>query len=323
MKTTLLKIVSLALSVAALGLGALVADTASHAAALQHEAQVQGYYRTKVGAFEITALLDGTSTFDAHWLKAETAALQPLATKHFQQADKLVGTVSACLVNTGKELILVDTGAGGFWGGPAFGHLAESLRASGYRPEQVDRVLLTHLHADHVAGLRNPDGKRRFPNATVSMLRQDSDFWLSKEIASKAPPEAKEFFDLAQASAKPYQAAGKWKPIAPGDEVAPGVRSRPIAGHTPGHTGPAPAVPVTWALAQGRERVRLGSSAVLTFALSRHLDDGVTARPDAEMGPSIVTASTSRLPRHHSAKTNRRLLAAVRDHGSVSPSGGQ
>jgi glyoxylase-like metal-dependent hydrolase (beta-lactamase superfamily II) len=114
--------------------------------------------------------------------------------------------VGAFLVNTGKQLILVDTRAGGFWGGTAMGHLTQSLRASGYRPEQVDIVLLTHLHADHVAGLRNPDGTRKFPKATVSMLQADSDFWLSKEIASKAPPEAKEFFDLAQASAKPYQA---------------------------------------------------------------------------------------------------------------------
>ena len=210
---------------------------ASYAAAPFHETQVPGFYRTKVGAFEVTALLDGTSTFEAQWLKAEPNTLQPLAAKQFQPADKLAGTVAAFLVNTGKQVILVDTGTGGFWGGKAMGHLAQNLRAAGYRPQQVDIVLLTHLHADHVAGLRNADGKRKFPNATVSMLQADSDFWLSKEIASKAPAEAKEFFDLAQASAKPYQAAGKWKPIAPGEEIAPGVRSRPIVGHTPGHTG--------------------------------------------------------------------------------------
>ena len=218
-------------------LGMLFASLVSYAAAPLRDTQVPGFYRTKVGALEVTALLDGTTTFEAQWLKAEPAILQPLAAKQFQPADKLAGTVAAFLVNTGKQLILVDTGTGGFWGGKGMGHLTQSLRASGYRPEQVDIVLLTHLHADHVAGLRNADGKRKFPNATVSMLQADSDFWLSKEIASKAPPEAKEFFDLAQASAKPYQAAGKWKPIAPGGEIVTGVRSRPIVGHTPGHTG--------------------------------------------------------------------------------------
>src|SRR5260221_1185809 len=230
-------VLSSVLPVAALGIGLLFAGFASHAAAPFHDTQVPGFHRTKVGAFEVTALLDGTTTFQPQWLKAEPATLQPLAAKQFQPADKLAGTVAAFLVNTGKQLILVDTGAGGFWGGNGMGHLTQSLRASGYRPEQVDIVLLTHLHADHVAGLRNADGKRKFPNATVSMLQADSDFWLSKEIAAKAPPEAKEFFDLAQASAKPYQAAGKWKPIAPGEEIVPGVRSRPIVGHTPGHTG--------------------------------------------------------------------------------------
>ena len=225
------------LSAAALSVGLLFTDAASQAAAPFHDTQVPGFHRTKVGAFEVTALLDGTTTFEAQWLKAEPATLQPLAAKHLQPADKLAGTVAAFLVNTGKQLILVDTGTGGFWGGKGMGHLTQSLRASGYRPEQVDIVLLTHLHADHVAGLRNADGKRKFPNATVSMLQADSDFWLSKEIADKAPPEAKEFFDLAQASAKPYQAAGKWKPIAPGAQIVPGVRSRPIIGHTPGHTG--------------------------------------------------------------------------------------
>jgi glyoxylase-like metal-dependent hydrolase (beta-lactamase superfamily II) len=237
MKRSSLGILSLTLAAAMLAVGTLTVSDITQAAVPLKVAQVPGFYRAKVGAFEVTALLDGTGIFEPQWLKADHSTLEPLAAKHFQHADKLAGTVAAFLVNTGNDVILVDTGAGGFWGAPAFGHLTKNLLASGYRPEQVDLVLLTHLHADHVAGLRNADGKRKFPNATVSMLQADSDFWLSTEIGSKAPPEAKEFFDLAQASAKPYQAAGKWKPIAVGTEIVPGVRSRPIAGHTPGHTG--------------------------------------------------------------------------------------
>jgi glyoxylase-like metal-dependent hydrolase (beta-lactamase superfamily II) len=194
--------------------------------------------------------------------------------------------VAAFLVNTGKQLILVDTGAGGFWGGKAFGHLAQNLRASGYRPEQVDIVLLTHLHADHVAGLRNADGKRKFPNATVSMLQADSDFWLSKEIASEAPPEAKEFFDLAQASAKPYQAAGKWKPIAPGEEIVPGVRSRPLAGHTPGHRS-GPASPARYR--PGVPSPRCGRCPVARAVVSRSIACGSAHRRTASAFPVAGT----------------------------------
>jgi glyoxylase-like metal-dependent hydrolase (beta-lactamase superfamily II) len=238
MKKTLLgATMSVVLFAAGIGLGMFTVGEASYAAAPLRESQVPGFHRTRVGSFEVTALLDGTSPFGPHWIKADSATLKTLTARQFQSVDSISGSVAAFLINTGQQLILVDTGSGGFWGGKALGHLTESLRASGYTPEQVDLVLLTHLHGDHAGGLRNADGKRKFPNATVSMLQADSDFWLSKEIASKAPPEAKGFFDLAQASAEPYQAVQKWKPIAPGAQIVPGVRSRPIAGHTPGHTG--------------------------------------------------------------------------------------
>ena len=252
MKKKALNTLPAVLLAAVLGFGTIVASSTSQAAAPFQQKQVAGFYRTTVGAFEVTALLDGTSTFDVHWLRAQPTEIQPLAAKQFQENGKLAGTVAAFLINTGKQLILVDTGSGGFWGGPALGHLTENLRASGYRPEQVDLVLLTHLHADHVAGLRKPNGTRKFPNATVSMLQPDSEFWLSKEIASQAPAEAKEFFDIAQASAKPYLAAGRWKPIAPGAEVVPG---NSFTAHRWTHAGPHRIrSQLEWAVADDRRR---------------------------------------------------------------------
>ena len=74
--------------------------------------------------------------------------------------------MSGFLVNTGEKLILVDTGSGGHWFAPVLGKLAGNLVASGYRPDQVDLVLVTHLHADHAAGITS-HGKRVFPNADV------------------------------------------------------------------------------------------------------------------------------------------------------------
>jgi glyoxylase-like metal-dependent hydrolase (beta-lactamase superfamily II) len=157
--------------------------------------------------------------------------------KQFVQIDEIDGAVSGFVVNTGSKLILVDTGTGGFWGGNALGHLVANLKKAGYRPEQVDIVLLTHLHADHVGGLATSKGTRVFPRAVVHMAKADSDFWLSEKIAQQAPREAQEFFTLARSSAKPYIAAKKWSPFVGTDEIVPGVTPYPIAGHTPGHTG--------------------------------------------------------------------------------------
>src|SRR6202140_3892679 len=122
----------------------------------------------------------------------------------------LDGAESGFLVNTGKQRILVDAGAGTWWGGGALGRLETSLRSAGYTPEEVDIVLLTHLHSDHVGGLTTQDGKRVFPNAGVYVAKAESDFWLSPEIAAKAPKEVQPFFQSAQAIATPYIKAGKW-----------------------------------------------------------------------------------------------------------------
>ena len=117
------------------------------------------------------------------------------------------------------------------------GRLVANLRASGYSPDQVDVVLITHLHADHVGGIYGADGSRVFRNAEIRMAKADSDFWLSTDIASKAPPEAQVFFKIARDAAAPYVAAGKWRPFEGTDPIVPGVRPYPIVGHTPGHMG--------------------------------------------------------------------------------------
>jgi glyoxylase-like metal-dependent hydrolase (beta-lactamase superfamily II) len=205
------------------------------AAAPQVKTQSAGFHRMMLGDFEVTALLDGAAIFDPKFLLATT--LQLLVERHLADVDHIDGAVTGFLVNTGKKLILVDAGTGGFWGGPALGKLVSNLRKAGYRPEQVDIVLLTHLHADHVGGIVTPKGTRTFPNAEIRMGKADSDFWLSLDVAKQAPKEAQEFFTLARNSAKPYLANKKWLPLTENEEIVEGVRARPIMGHTPGHMG--------------------------------------------------------------------------------------
>jgi glyoxylase-like metal-dependent hydrolase (beta-lactamase superfamily II) len=211
--------------------------SAALAAAPQRHDQAPGYYRLKVGDLEVTALYDGTGVFDPHWLNGTKATMDGLV-KALHEDPHLLDVVDmGFVVNTGKQLILVDTGAGAWWGGGALGRLASSFRSAGYTPEEVDVVLITHLHSDHVGGLTTQDGKRVFPNAEVYVAKAESDFWLSPEVAAKAPKDAQPFFKSAQAIAAPYIKAGKWHTFSGSEPIVDGMQLVPLPGHTPGHTG--------------------------------------------------------------------------------------
>lgn len=212
-------------------LGAAVAM----AGAPQQKSQVPGYYRLMLGNFEVTALYDGAIDLDEKMLKGIAKRdLQRLLARQFLQGPSVQTAVNAYLVNTGNQLILVDAGAAKLFG-PGLGHVADNLRAAGYTPEQVDIVLLTHLHGDHVNGLVTPDGQRVFVNADVWSAQADNDFWLSEAVAAQAPADAQAFFKMSRDAAAPYIAAGRWRTFDSNRELLPGVATVDTHGHTPGH----------------------------------------------------------------------------------------
>src|ERR1700688_1064387 len=210
---------------------------AAPATAPRHHDQVPGFYRLKVGDLEVTALFDGPGVFHQDWLKGTKAAMDGVAQALQEDPHMLEVSELGFLVNTGKQLILVDVGSGTWFGGGAYGHLVRSLRSAGYTPEEVDVVLVTHLHSDHVGGLTTQDGNRVFPNAEIYVAKGDSDFWRSPEIAAKAPKDAQQFFQSAQGIAAPYIKAGKWHTFSDSDQIVDGMQIVPLRGHTPGHTG--------------------------------------------------------------------------------------
>src|SRR6202140_2933276 len=165
---------SVAVLLAALA-GLVAGPHAAVADAPQHHDQVPGFYRLKVGDLEVTALYDGTGVFHPHWLNGTKATMDGVVKALQEDPHMLDVADTGFLVNTGKQLILIDVGAGTWWGGGALGRLPGSLRNAGYTPEEVDIVLITHLHPDHVGGLTTQDGKRVFPNAEVYVAKAERD----------------------------------------------------------------------------------------------------------------------------------------------------
>lgn len=229
-----IRTVLLSAFIASAGLGSVLFESA-YAAAPMVKTQAPGYYRVMVGNFEVTALSDGTVTLPVDKLLTNTtpAKVDKALARSFESSP-LQTSVNAYLINTGPKLILIDTGAAGLFG-PTLGNLLSNLKASGYQPEQVDEIYITHMHGDHIGGLM-ADGKMAFPNAIVRADKRDADYWLSQENMNKAPADAKDSFKGVMTSLNPYIQAGHFKPFSGNTQLSPGIKSNASYGHTPGHT---------------------------------------------------------------------------------------
>lgn len=194
------------------------------------------FHRFKVGEIEVTALSDGTlelSTTLFH--DPQGADFTPLLTAKGITPPKLPTSLNVFLIKNGKKFILIDSGAGQVFG-PTLGKLPLVLKAAGVLPEQIEAILLTHLHGDHVGGLLDEKGQRLYPNATVYLAQAEHDFYLGKDALSKVPEAQKGTAQTAQKMAAPYIQAGKWKPFAPGALAIDGIVALSAPGHTAGHT---------------------------------------------------------------------------------------
>jgi glyoxylase-like metal-dependent hydrolase (beta-lactamase superfamily II) len=197
-------------------------------------AAAPGFFRMALGEFEVTALSDGVASLDVVKLLDEPADETEAALQSSSLHNPLDTSVNAYLIKTGSKLILVDAGGGTVFG-PGLGKLRSNLQAAGYKPEQIDDIVLTHMHRDHIGGL-TVDGKAIFPNATVHADKRESDFWLSSDNLNNAPPDKKARFLGVSTALQPYIAAGRYKPFETDAEILPGVTSVASYGHTVGHT---------------------------------------------------------------------------------------
>jgi glyoxylase-like metal-dependent hydrolase (beta-lactamase superfamily II) len=197
--------------------------------------QAPGYYRVKVGDYEVTVVSDGSLTLDHTLFVGDEAGAEKLLNDAHLPKMGIPTPLNTWLINTGKKLILVDAGGGTHFA-PSVGRLPQNLAAAGVSPSDIDAVVITHPHPDHIPGVMAGDGSMLFPNATLHVQESDHGFWTSSEIRGKSPEEFRGFFDLAVNAIKPYAAAGRLSLYNDGTEFAPGVRAVACYGHTVGHS---------------------------------------------------------------------------------------
>jgi glyoxylase-like metal-dependent hydrolase (beta-lactamase superfamily II) len=193
-------------------------------------------HRFQVGQLDLRIFDDGAYTLPGAFLaiNAPPQALADALAQVGQTPEAYTGTMNILLIDTGDQLVLLDTGGGAFF--PTTGQLLPGLQVEGITPGDIDIVLLTHLHADHFGAVADVEGKPAFPNARYLINRAEYEFWWAEPslVELPIPDDFKQLFrDGAKGTLTALQ--GTIEQIEPGDEIAPGVTVLAAPGHTPGH----------------------------------------------------------------------------------------
>jgi glyoxylase-like metal-dependent hydrolase (beta-lactamase superfamily II) len=235
--------------------------------------------RQRIGDFTITAISDGYLSvgLDAllHMPPADALQLRGNA----QVEDACAVHINCYVVRGRGRTILIDAGAGGFrqWGGRLLGNLA----LAGVHPTQIDAILLTHAHPDHVGGLLAASGAIAFPNAELVVQHREVAFWQDNGHMSRAGERARGNFQFARRVFDGYRE--RLRTFDAG-EVFPGIQAMPLPGHTAGHTG---------------YRLDAGDRSLLVWGDIVHFPQIQVPHPEVaivfDQDPALAAATRSRL----------------------------
>jgi glyoxylase-like metal-dependent hydrolase (beta-lactamase superfamily II) len=211
----------------------------AHAKAPFSKAQAPYFYRFPHGKMQMTMVSDGPLPLGdptGAFLGAAKEEISKMLTDNFLSPTNAVLEQNILVVNTGDKLYIVDTGMGSSpMFGPTTGKLMETLKAAGIDPADVDGILATHAHCDHVGGIMNDNGKPNFPNAQIYISQADFDFWTDEaKLSMKDPAYMKPFVEGARKNLLPVRDRIVF--FKDGQEFLPGIQAMSAPGHTIGHT---------------------------------------------------------------------------------------
>jgi glyoxylase-like metal-dependent hydrolase (beta-lactamase superfamily II) len=236
----------------------------------------EGSYAFQVGSICCTVLSDGYASYPTPWFfpNADPDRLAAALDRRKLPHHAVLSPYTCLLIETGRHVILVDTGAGE--SSRTTGAIVARLDMAGIRPRDIDTVILTHAHPDHIGGAIGTRGRPTFPNARHVLSEDEWEFWTHAQpdlSALRVPPEMKaSMAPMAQRSfdVLRYQI----ETVDAETEIVPGVRVIPAPGHTPGHL----ALLVT---SNGRKMLNVGDAAVHPLHLEfPELENGFDLRPE-------------------------------------------
>ena len=211
----------------------------AHAKAPFANDQAPYFYRFAHGKMQATVISDGILPLgepSGTFLGSSKEEIGKMLTNNFLSPSIVVLEQNILVLNTGDKLVLFDTGMGtSQMFGPTPGKMLANLKSAGIDPKDIDAVVATHAHCDHVWGIMGNDGSRNFPNAQIYISQADFDFWTDEaKLAMKDPAYMKPFVEGARKNLLPIR--DRLVFIKDGQEFLPGIQAMSAPGHTVGHT---------------------------------------------------------------------------------------